>query len=177
MSKSKNKIIIANAMVPYGVWIINALLAVGLFGFYQKFIVVGKTRVEALRREVALLEENRRLLKDREELLATWRAYQSRLDNFFFTKDRLVSWLEFLEEKARTHRLVFEVSSLDEESAGNPPRLRVVSRGTLSDTIQFLRAVETGPYGIGVKEGVVRKGLSSEERITQLTFLLYEDSS
>lgn len=184
MSKLKNKDIINNAMLSYGVWIINGLLVIGLFGFYQKFIVVEKTRAQALRRDVALYEESRRLLKEREDLLAAWQPYQSKLDDFFFTKDHLVKWLEFLEREARAHRLGFEVSSLDEESVGNPPRLRVALRGALSDTIQFLRAVETGPYGIGVKEGVIRKGASSDlpaeqagERITQLTFLLYGASS
>lgn len=166
----------------YMVWIVNGLLVIGLFWFYQRVIVVEEARAGALRRDIALQEESRRLLKEREELLAAWQPYQDRLDNFFFTKDRLVDWLEFLERKARTHRLTFEVSSLDEKSAGNPPYLHVALRGALSDTIEFLRAVEAGPYGIGVKEGFVRKGSSSDlpaqagERITQLTLFLYEAS-
>lgn len=160
----------------YLIWIINALLAIGLFGFYQKFMVVEKTRAKALRREVALLEENRRLLKERKELLAAWQSYQDRLDNFFFTKDRLVEWLEFLEGEARTHHLDFEASSLDEKSVSNPPRLRASLRGAITDTIQFLNTVQTGPYGIGVEEGVIRQGASFEERITQLTFLFHEAS-
>lgn len=161
----------------YVAWTINGLLAIGLFGFYQKFIVAYEARAEVLRRDVAFYEENRRLLKEREELFTAWQEYEERIENFFFKEERLVKWLEFLEREARTHHLTFEVSSLDEESAGDSPRLRVALRGTLFDTIKFLRAVQTGPYGISVKEGVMRKGLSSEERITQLTFLLYEASS
>lgn len=166
-----------NIMVSYGVWIINALFAIGLFGFYQKFIVVEKTYAETLRREVALHEESRRLLKEYNELFTAWQPYQDRLSRFFFTKDRLVEWLEFLEEEARAHHLGFEVSSLDEKSVSNPPRLRATLRGAITDTIQFLNTVQTGPYGIGVEEGVIRQGASFEERITQLTFLLYEASS
>lgn len=161
----------------YLIWIVNALVAAGLFGFYQTFIAADEVRAQALRRDLAILEKNRRLLKEREKLLAAWQPHNDRFDGFFFTKDRLVEWLEFLEGKARAHRLAFEASSLDEGSAGNPPRLRVALRGGLSDTIKFLRAAETGPYGISVKEGVARKGSSSEERITQLIFLLYEASS
>lgn len=158
-----------------GIWIINGLLAAGFFWFYQTFIVVGETHAETLRREVVLHEKNRRLLKERKELFAAWQPYKDRIDNFFFSNDRLVQWLEFLEGAARVHHLAFDVSSLDEENTDNPS-LRVVLRGTFSDTIQFLHAVETGAYGISVQEGIMRKGSSSEERITQLTFLLYEAS-
>lgn len=167
----------------YLIWIINGLLAIGIFWFYQSMIIREETRAEALRRDIAFLEESRRLLKEREELFLAWRPYRDRIDNFFFTKDRLVGWLEFLEREARARHLAFEVSSLNEESAGNPLYLRVVLRGTLFDTIQFLRAVETGPYGIGVKEGFVRKESPSDlpaqagERITQLTIFLHEASS
>ena len=161
----------------YLIWIVNVLLAIGLFVFYQKFIVAYETRAEGLRRDVALLEENRLFLKEREELFAAWQPYQGRLDNFFFTKDRLVEWLTFLEGEARARHLGFEASSLDEESAGKPPSLHATLRGDLADTIQFLHTVQSGPYGIGVQEGAMRQSTSSGERITQLTFLLYETSS
>lgn len=161
----------------YLIGIVNVLLVIGLFGFYQKFIVAYETRAEALRHDLALLEENRRLLKEREEIFASWQPYQGRLDNFFFTKDRLVEWLEFLEGEARARHLDFEASSLDEKNASNPPRLRVTLQGGFADTIQFLHAVQTGPYGIGVEEGIMRQGTAFEKRITQLTFLLYETSS
>lgn len=161
----------------YLIWIINILLAIGLFGFYQKFIVAYETRAEGLRRDLTLLEENRRFLKEREELFAAWQPYQGRLDNFFFTKDRLVEWLTFLEGEARARHLDFEVSSLDEESAGKPPFLHATLRGNLADTMQFLDTVQTGPYGIGVGEGAMRQGASLGERVTQLTFFLYEISS
>lgn len=156
----------------YLIGIVNVLLVAGLFGFYQKFIAAYETRAEGLRRDLVLLEENRRLLKEREELLVAWQPYQGRFDHFFFAKDHLVEWLEFLEGEARARHLDFEVSSLDEKGAGNPSRLRATLQGTLADTIQFLRAVQTGPYGIGVEEGIMRQGLL-EERITQVTFMLY----
>lgn len=175
------------------VWIVNGLLAVGLFLFYRQITVV-QERAEALHRDIAFLEENRRVLKERENLFAAWQIYQDRIANFFFGKDRLVQWLEFLEGQARARRLGFEVSSLDEEGSGNPPRLRVTLRGNLADTMQFLRAVETGPYSIGIQEGDIRGGSSPDlpdrlaedsakradqagERITRITFLLYEISS
>ena len=158
----------------YLVWIVNGLLAAGFVWFYQQMIRAEEARAEALRRDLALHEESRLLLKEYNELFVAWQKYGERLDNFFFTKDRLVSWLEFLEGLARARHLGFEVSSLDEESASNPPHLRVTLRATVADTIQFLHAVQTGPYGIGVKEATMRQGSSFEERITQLVFILYE---
>lgn len=158
------------------VWLINGLLAIGLFLFYQQ-IMVAQDRAEGLHRDIILLEENRRVLKEREDIFAAWHVYQDRIAHFFFVKDRLVQWLEFLEEQARARRLGFEVSSLDEEGSGNPPRLRITLRGNLADTMQFLRAVETGPYSIGIKEGDIRIGSSLGERITHITFFLYEISS
>ena len=160
----------------YIIWSINGLLVAGLFGFYQNVIVIEEAKAETLRRDLALYEESRRLLKERDELFAAWQEYQERIDNFFFIKERLVAWLEFLEKKARAHSVVLDVSSLDEDSA-SAPYLRVTLRGTLADTIQFLHAVETGPYGIGVAEAAMRQGSLFEERITQLTFVLYYEDS
>ena len=159
----------------YLVWIVNALLAASLFWFYQ-FVIKEETRAEALRRDGALQEESRRLLKEREERFVAWQPYQNQLTHFFFAKDRLVDWLEFLENEARARHLVFEVSSLDEKNTETSPHLQAMLRGTAADTIEFLHAVQIGPYGIGIQEGVMRKGSSFEERVTQVTFIFYEDS-
>lgn len=167
------------------VWIINGLLAIGLFLFYRH-IMAAKESAEALHRDITLMEENRRVLKEREDLFAAWQPHQDRVTNFFFTKDRLVQWLEFLEGQARARGLRLEVSSLDEEGSGSSSRLHAVLRGNLGDTIAFLRAIEKGPYAISIKEGNMRAGSSSDlpdrqaglpaqagERITTITFLLY----
>lgn len=161
----------------YLAWIVNGLLLFGLFGVYDKVIRVEEARAEAIRREIAFHEENRHLLKEREKLLAAWQPHQARLDDFFFTNDRLVAWLEFLEKNARARSLVFEVATLDEMQAGNPARLSATVRGDPFDTVDFLRAVQHGPYGIGVEEGIMRQGASPKEYITRLTFLFHVFSS
>ena len=159
----------------YIIWIINGLLIAGLWWFYQYSLAAGEARAYTLRHEVARSEENRRLLKERKNLVTAWQPYRDQIDTFFFTRDRLVAWLEFLEQNARTNKIIFEVSSLDEKQGDKNPHLQATIKGANDQTLRFLSAIQSGPYGISIQEGTMRKGLA-QEYITQITLIFYEAS-
>lgn len=160
-------------MIPYSItiWFLNLMLAGGLAWFYQSVIGAQEADAAQVRGELTRLEESRRLLKEREASFAAWQPFDRKLRDFFFEQEKLVAWLEFLEQEARARNLAFNVASLDEQQS-EAPKLHVTIRGNRSDTLAFLRAAQSGPYGIFAYEGVMRKG-SASDMITQLIFLFY----
>jgi hypothetical protein len=155
-----------------GIVFFNIIL-IGAFGWFYYYVVIAQEAQAAMvYRELVILEENRRLLKERETSHALWQQFEQPMHNFFFRAEHLVAWLEFLEEAARHKNLSFEVTSFDETEH----LLQVNLKGGLADTLAFFRAAQVGPYGIAVHKGVIRTG-QQHDIITQVTFLFYVEQS
>jgi len=155
LSETKKKIYIILAV--YGL-VILFLVFFSIFLFLQGIkknseeLVAGKNSLVILEEQVGEIER----FKSNYELYG---PNFEKIDRLYVDQKNPADFFKFLEEETSSHKIKSKVSLSAKSAGGNAQSINfsISTSGDLSNTMNFLKKIETGPYLIKIQNLIMKK--------------------